>query len=65
MEKMRPMLVDAQVDSTAKIATQTTGEFHVARAGKVTRIKAEPSVLRTEQLSDDELLRLAARGSPP
>jgi energy-coupling factor transporter ATP-binding protein EcfA2 len=63
-EKMKPMLSEARVDSSAKIATQSTGEFHVLRDGKVERVKAEPSVLSTEQLPDDELLRLAARTLP-
>jgi len=60
LEKMRPMLSEARVDP-AKIPGQATGEFHVARDGRVDRVKTEPSVLATEQLSDDELLRLAAR----
>ncbi|ATB29941.1 helicase HerA domain-containing protein [Melittangium boletus] len=68
LDKMKPMLSEARVDP-AKIPGQGTGEFHVARDGKVDRVKAEPSALATEQLSDDELLRLAARtltpGVPP
>ncbi|ADO71360.1 AAA family ATPase [Stigmatella aurantiaca] len=61
LEKMKPMLSEARVDFTAKIPGQGTGEFHVVRSGKVERVKTEPSALATEQLSDDELLRLAAR----
>jgi len=64
LEKMRPMLSEARVDFTAKIPNQTTGQFHVLREGNVQPIKAEPSVLATEQLPDDELLRLAARTLP-
>jgi DNA helicase HerA-like ATPase len=64
LEKMKPMLSDARVDFTAKIPNQGTGEFHVVREGKVERIKADSSALATEQLSDDELLRLAARSLP-
>ncbi|WP_395842477.1 helicase HerA domain-containing protein [Cystobacter fuscus] len=60
LDKMKPMLSEARVDP-AKIPGQATGEFHVARDGRVDRVKAEPSALATEQLSDDELLRLAAR----
>ena len=61
---MRPMLSEARVDFTAKIPQQTTGEFHVIREGRVNRFKADPSALSTEQLADDELLRLAARTRP-
>ncbi|QRK11073.1 DUF87 domain-containing protein [Archangium violaceum] len=59
LDKMKPMLSEARVDP-AKIPGQGTGEFHIARDGKVDRVKAEPSALSTEQLADDELLRLAA-----
>jgi hypothetical protein len=60
LDKMKPMLSEARVDFTAKIPNQATGEFHVMREGKVERVKAEPSALATEQLAEDELLRLAA-----
>jgi energy-coupling factor transporter ATP-binding protein EcfA2 len=63
LDKMKPMLSEARVD-VSKIPGQGTGEFHVARDGRVDRVKAEPSALSTEQLSDDELLRLAARTQP-
>jgi DNA helicase HerA-like ATPase len=64
LEKMKPMLSEARVDFTAKIPTQATGHFHVIRDGNVQPVKADPSVLATEQLADDELLRLAARSVP-
>jgi energy-coupling factor transporter ATP-binding protein EcfA2 len=64
LDKMKPMLSEARVDP-AKIPGQATGEFHVARDGRVERVKTEPSALATEQLSDDELLRLAARTREP
>ncbi|HYO56371.1 helicase HerA domain-containing protein [Archangium sp.] len=63
LDKMKPMLSEARVDAT-KIPGQSTGEFHFARDGKVDRVKAEPSALTTQQLSDDELLQLAARTAP-
>jgi energy-coupling factor transporter ATP-binding protein EcfA2 len=63
LDKMKPMLSEARVD-VSKIPGQGVGEFHVARDGKVDRVKAEPSALATDQLSDDELLRLAARTLP-
>ncbi|KFA90694.1 helicase HerA-like domain-containing protein [Archangium violaceum] len=63
LDKMKPMLNEARVDA-AKIPGQSIGEFHFARDGKVDRVKAEPSSMATEQLSDDELLQLAARTVP-
>ncbi|QRN97423.1 DUF2791 family P-loop domain-containing protein [Archangium violaceum] len=64
LEKMKPMLSEARVDFTAKIPGQATGHFHVVNAGHVQPVKADPSVLSTEQIPDDELLRLAARTLP-
>ncbi|WP_257457645.1 helicase HerA domain-containing protein [Archangium lipolyticum] len=63
LDKMKPMLNEARVD-VSRIPGQGVGEFHIARDGKVDRVKTEPSALATDQLSDDELLRLAARTSP-
>ncbi|HEX5752518.1 MAG TPA: AAA family ATPase [Archangium sp.] len=65
LDKMKPMLSEARVDFTAKIPNQVTGQFHVLREGNVQPMKADPSVLATEQLPDDELLRLAASTLPP
>ncbi|HLL00642.1 MAG TPA: DUF87 domain-containing protein [Myxococcaceae bacterium] len=64
LDKMRPMLSEARVDFTSKIPQQATGEFHLIREGKVDRLKAALSVLTTEQLSEDELLKLATRTRP-
>jgi energy-coupling factor transporter ATP-binding protein EcfA2 len=64
LEKMKPMLSEAKVDFSAKIPGQGTGEFHVVREGRVERVKADPSVLATVQLPEDELLRLAAGTVP-
>jgi hypothetical protein len=58
------MLSEARVDFTSKIPQQATGEFHLIREGKVDRLKAALSVLTTEQLSEDELLKLATRTRP-
>jgi GTPase SAR1 family protein len=64
LDKMKPMLSEARVDVTAKLPGQGTGEFHVLREGQVQRVKVEPSALATEQLSEDELLKLAATTAP-
>jgi len=63
LAKMKPMLSEARVDATGRIATQETGEFHVLRDGKVTRVKADQACMDTAQLGEDETLRLAARSS--
>jgi DNA helicase HerA-like ATPase len=63
LDKMKPMLSEARVDAT-RIPGQSVGEFHFARDGRVDRVKTEPSALATDQIPDDELLRLAARTVP-
>lgn len=60
LEKMKPMLAEARVDFTARIPGQGTGEFHVMRAGDVKGVKAARAAMSTQQLSEDEILRLAA-----
>jgi DNA helicase HerA-like ATPase/energy-coupling factor transporter ATP-binding protein EcfA2 len=64
LEKMKPMLAEARVDFTARIPGQGTGEFHVMRAGQVEAVKAARAAMSTQQLSEEEILQLAARTRP-
>ena len=61
LAKMKPMLSDCRVDVAARLPTQETGEFHLIRDGNVTSLRAAPSIMRTEQLSEQEILELAGR----
>lgn len=69
LKKLRPMFADARVDANVKLPAQKQGQFHVLRDGKVEQLKADRSVMRTEQLAEDEILKLARqtleRGSAP
>lgn len=59
IRKLRPMFTEARVDADAKLPSQKQGQFHVLRDGQVQQLKADRSVMRTEQLAEDEILKLA------
>lgn len=59
IKKLRPMFTEARVDADAKLPSQKQGQFHVLRDGQVQQLKADRSVMRTEQLPEDEILKLA------
>ncbi|MDI1480393.1 DUF87 domain-containing protein [Polyangium sp. y55x31] len=61
LEKMRPLLSEARVNVTARIPNQGTGEFHLLKDGAVTPFKGHLSLLRTEQVPEAEILKIAAR----
>ncbi|MCE9669711.1 DUF853 family protein [Myxococcus stipitatus] len=65
LKKLRPMFSEARVDADARLPSQKQGQFHVLRDGKVEQLKADRSVIRTVQLSEDEILRLARATRPP
>ncbi|MGH7135754.1 MAG: ATP-binding protein, partial [Pirellulales bacterium] len=57
--KLKPMLEAARGDIVAKLPSQQPGEFQFVRDGQVISLKADRSLLATQQLSDDAILRLA------
>ncbi len=57
--KLKPMLENARHGAAARLAAQSPGEFLLAREGELASLKAERSLLRTEQLAEDAILRLA------
>lgn len=61
IDKMKPLLSEARVNVATRIPGQGTGEFHLLQDGRVTAFKASPSLLRTEQVPEAEILALAAR----
>ncbi|MFP2957017.1 helicase HerA domain-containing protein [Myxococcus sp. 1LA] len=61
LRKLKPMFTEARVDADAKLPGQKQGQFHVLRDGKVQQLKADRSAIRTEQLSEDEILKEARR----
>jgi hypothetical protein len=56
LKKLKPMIGG---DATARLPVQKPGQLLVQRDGKVQHLNADRNVILTEQLSEDELLRLA------
>ncbi len=61
LEKMKPMLSECRLDVASKLAVQEPGQFHLIRDGAVTPLRGGRSAILPEQLSEDEILRLARR----
>ncbi|WP_224370117.1 ATP-binding protein [Hyalangium versicolor] len=59
LAKLKPMFSDVRVDISSKLPAQKQGQFHVLRDGQVQRLEATRSVIRTEQLSEEQILQLA------
>lgn len=60
LNKLKPMLSEAKVDVTSKLANQQVGEFFAIRAGEVTSLKANLSLIRAEQVPMEMVQALAA-----
>lgn len=65
IDKMRPMLSECRGDIAAKLPGQETGQFQFVRDGAAISLRAGRSALATEQLPEEEILRLARAGRDP
>jgi len=61
LRRLRPMFTEARIDADAKLPGQRPGQFHALRDGQVQQLKADRSVIRTDQLPEDEILKEARR----
>ncbi|MFP2901259.1 type IV secretion system DNA-binding domain-containing protein [Corallococcus sp. 4LFB] len=61
LRKLKPMFAEARVDASVRLPAQKTGQFHVLREGQVEQLKADRNIIKTEQLSEEEILQLAHR----
>jgi DNA helicase HerA-like ATPase len=59
IEKMKPLLSEARVQIGPKLAGLAVGEFFQVASGHVTELKADRSLLDTEQLAEDRIEELA------
>ena len=59
LNKLKPMLSEAKVDVTSKLANQQVGEFFAIRAGEVTSLQANMSLIRAEQVPIEMIQELA------
>ncbi len=60
IEKMKGVLNDTNVDGT-KLASQGAGNFFMAQEGKVQEIMSNMSLIKPEQLSEEEIESLAQK----
>jgi hypothetical protein len=60
LQKMKPMLSQARVDPTQKIASQAPGQFHWLCEGDVTAFEATRNLIPAQQRSEEEILALAS-----
>lgn len=58
IEKLKPMLA-AKSGAADKLAGQSTGEFYLVRESSVTPVRSDESLIRTEQLSESQIVQLA------
>lgn len=62
INKMQPLLSESRTNVKGKLARQQIGEFFMLQSGAVTEVKAERSLMDTEQLSENEIRQLACEG---
>jgi DNA helicase HerA-like ATPase len=61
IDKLKPMLAAAKSDVTDKLAGQATGEFYLVRESGVVSMRSDESLIRTEQLSENQIAEIARR----
>ena len=59
IQKMKPMLSELKRDIGAELATQGTGDFYLVRDQQVTSIHSQRSLVKTEQVPEDQILQIA------
>ena len=63
INKMKSMLNECKRDVRSELGSQDTGEFFLVRNNEVTAIRGDRSIVETTQVPEDEILRLARKGS--
>jgi hypothetical protein len=59
IDKLRPMLAGAKGNVLDKLGGQETGQFQLVRESGVSPVRSDESLIKTEQLSEDEIIALA------
>jgi DNA helicase HerA-like ATPase len=60
LDKLKPLLSDAKLDATAVLPKQKVGQFFLLSETGATPFVAAMNMLETKQLSEPEILRIAA-----
>jgi energy-coupling factor transporter ATP-binding protein EcfA2 len=61
LNKLKPMLSEAKVNISDKLASQSIGEFYAVYNGEVSSIRANRSLIQAEQIPAHDILKLANR----
>jgi len=59
LKKMRPMLQEFREDISARLPSQSIGQFHLVREGQVERLRGQRSAIDLQQLPEEKILTLA------
>jgi DNA helicase HerA-like ATPase len=59
VEKMKPLLSESRTNVSTKLANAKVGEFFRLQDGDAIEFKADPSLMRTTQVAEDEIVGLA------
>ena len=59
IDKLKPMLAAAKGGVADKLAGQATGGFYLVRESSVTAVRSNESLVRTEQLPENQIAELA------
>lgn len=59
IEKLKPMLASSKGSVADKLAGQAPGEFYLVREASVTSVRSDESLIRTEQLAEQQIAMLA------
>jgi len=59
IEKLKPMLAAAKGNVAERLAGQATGEFYLIRESSVVAMRSYESLLKTEQMPENEIVKLA------
>jgi DNA helicase HerA-like ATPase len=62
LDKLKTLFSESSVDAAARLPGQGIGEFHLLQDKKVSALRAQRSLIVTEQLPDDRILELARSG---
>lgn len=59
----KPLLSEGRINVGAKLAQAKSGEFFRLQDGEVTELRASLAVMKTEQMTEDDILGVAERSA--
>jgi DNA helicase HerA-like ATPase len=65
IDKMKPLLSECRTNIVSKLGSAKIGEFFKLQDGDVVEFRAMQSVMKTAQVPEDEILRIARNSAQP